>query len=337
MIAVGGSLYMKLTEIKKPLLADVVLNQQAENTDAPQVLNPRELFVNNGLAPEFTGATSWLNGEPQTLIALRGQVTLVHFWAYSSISSIRNLSHVNSWLKKYEDRGFKVVGIHTPQFNFEKVPTNIESAIKRYAIPYPIALDNNYKTWNAYHNQFWPAIYLIDKDGNIVYTQYGEGNYDRTEKAIRTLVGIEGSFNIPTAPQASFSQTPDINFGLVKLNNFGGAEKPIPFPQIYVFPSKLAKNKFALEGNWVFNQESALHTKGYARIKLNFTASKVFIVGQSVNPVTLKVYVDGRLEKGVVIKDSDLYQLYDSDAEANHTMEIEIQQDGFEAFAFTFE
>ncbi len=298
---------------------------------------PQELLKNFGVAPDFVGLEAkWFNSDPLNKEKLKDKVVLVNFWNYSSINSIRTLPQITKWYDSYKDQGLVVVGIHTPEFNFEKVPLNVESAIKKYAIGYPVALDNNYKTWTAYKNQFWPAQYLINKDGNIVYTHFGEGKYERTELAIRTLLGLEGEFEIAPQDNGSSANTPEIYFGLTRLKNFGGTEKPGNESQIFIFPPKLKANQFALEGSWSFTQEAAIHNRGFGRIKLNFDAAKVFLVAQSNKPTTIRVYVDGKLIKGVVVSNSDLYQLFDSLAPGQHTMEIEVPDDGFQAFTFTF-
>lgn len=308
-----------------------------DTEDNPEVeTDPKNLFKNYGPAPEFAGIEKWLNNDPVTKDQLKGKVVLINFWTYSDINSIRTVPYLAKWQETYKDQGLAVIGVHTPEFNFEKVSLNVESAIKKYGIAYPVALDNSYKTWTAYKNQFWPAIYLIDKDGNIVYTHYGEGKYDITEKAIRILLGLEGEFVLPEAPVQNQAKTPEIYFGLSRLANFGGTEKPNNGAQIFTFPAKLKANQFALEGNWEFNQEAAVHTKGFGRIKLNFNAAKVFMVAQSNKPTTIKVYVDGKLIKGVVVSNSDLYELYNSLSGGQHTMEIEVPDDDFQAFTFTF-
>jgi hypothetical protein len=147
---------------------------------------------------------------------------------------------------------------------------------------------------------------------------------------------MEGPFEVPSPPQTNQAQTPEIYFGLARSKNFGGTEKPDTTEQIFTLPKKLAANKFALEGTWQFNQEAAVHTKGFGKIKLNFNAAKVFMVAKSAEPLTLKIYIDGQLMKGVVVSESNLYQLYDSLSGGVHTMEIEIPAGGFEAFTFTF-
>ena len=138
-----------------------------------------------GKAPEFTGIGKWLNSEPLTVAGLRGKVVLVDFWTYSCINCINTLPHVRQWYDKYRDKGLVVVGVHTPEFAFEKSTGNVQAALKRFDIRYPVAQDNAYATWNAWRNQYWPALYLVDANGNVVYKHFGEGQYAETEAAIQ--------------------------------------------------------------------------------------------------------------------------------------------------------
>jgi len=140
---------------------------------------------NNQQAPEFTGIDNWLNSAPLNMQQLRGKVVLVDFWTYTCVNCINTLSHVESWHQKYKDQGLVVVGVHTPEYPFERETKNVKAAIAQYGLHYPVAQDNRYATWNAYGNQYWPAFYLIDKKGRIVYSHYGEGDYAQTEAAIR--------------------------------------------------------------------------------------------------------------------------------------------------------
>ena len=139
-------------------------------------------------APEFTGIDKWLNTEPLTVSQLRGKVVLVDFWTYTCINCIRTLPYVKGWHEKYKDQGLVVVGVHTPEYPFERSTDNVKTAIKRFGIPYAVAQDNQYATWNAYGNRYWPAVYLIDKQGRVVYQHFGEGDYAETEAKIRTLL-----------------------------------------------------------------------------------------------------------------------------------------------------
>jgi len=147
---------------------------------------------NSTPAPEFTGIDKWLNSDPLTIKQLRGKVVLVDFWTYTCDNCINTLSNVKDWNRKYKDQGLVVVGVHTPEYPFERDTTNVEKAIKRFGITYPVAQDNEYATWGAYNNQYWPAFYLIDKQGRVVYTHFGEGNYAQTEAQIQALLAQKG-------------------------------------------------------------------------------------------------------------------------------------------------
>lgn len=145
-----------------------------------------------GPAPEFTGIERWLNSEPLSLAQLRGRVVLVDFWTYACINCIRTLPHVNRWAELYTPQGLTVVGVHTPEFPFERTTSNVEVAMRRHGVKHPVAQDNRYGTWKAYSNQYWPAAYLIDAQGRIRYKHFGEGEYERTEAVIRALLAARG-------------------------------------------------------------------------------------------------------------------------------------------------
>ncbi|MFL9896940.1 thioredoxin family protein [Paraburkholderia fungorum] len=150
---------------------------------------PTANMINNGtIAPEFTGIDKWLNSDPLTLQQLRGKVVLVDFWTYTCINCIHVLPYVKTWNQKYKDQGLVVVGVHTPEYPFERDTDNVRKAIKRFDITFPVAQDNRYATWNAYGNQYWPAFYLVDKKGHVVYTHFGEGDYEQTEAKIKALL-----------------------------------------------------------------------------------------------------------------------------------------------------
>ncbi|HZZ10081.1 MAG TPA: thioredoxin family protein [Paraburkholderia sp.] len=139
-------------------------------------------------APEFAGISTWLNSEPLTIQKLRGKVVLVDFWTYTCINCINTLPYVKSWHQKYKDQGLAVIGVHTPEYPFERDTDNVKTAIRRFGITYPVAQDNQYATWTAYDNQYWPAFYLIDRKGEVVYSHFGEGDYAQTEAAIQALL-----------------------------------------------------------------------------------------------------------------------------------------------------
>jgi thiol-disulfide isomerase/thioredoxin len=140
------------------------------------------------VAPEFTGIDHWYNTPPLTMAGLRGKVVLVEFWTHECINCLHVLPHTKALYEKYAGQGLVVVGVHTPEYDSERVPANVQAAIKRYGITWPVATDNGYETWNAYGNQYWPALYLIDRDGRVVYRHFGEGNYEQTEERVRQLL-----------------------------------------------------------------------------------------------------------------------------------------------------
>lgn len=311
---------------------------QGEEIDETIISTDPAKFINSGPAPSLVGLTNWTNSSPLALADLTGKVVLINFWTYSCIDCTKAIPYMIKWHNTYKDQGLVTIGVHTPQFVFEKVTDNVNNAIKGQAIPYVVAQDNDFKTWIAYKNQFWPATYLIDKSGNLVYSQVGGGKYGQTEKAVRTLLGLEGDYQIPDLPAAvNPDQTPDIFTGLTKLSSsFGGSEKVSTDEQIYVFPKKLPKNKFALEGSWKFDQESAIHTKGYGRLITNFNAASISMVAQSPEPVTVKVYIDDLLVKGVVVKEIDDYLLFESLTRGTHTLRLELPDSTMQINSFIF-
>jgi len=170
----------------------------------PRALSGKELSLSDhGPAPEFTGISTWLNSSPLTVADLQGHVVLVQFWTYTCINWMRTLPYVTKWYETYKDKSFIVIGVHTPEFPFEKETNNVEQAIKRFGIAYPVAQDNRFSTWKAYQNYAWPAEYLVDKSGKIVLIQFGEGNYGKIEKAIARLVGGSVSDTEPDDPGLS--------------------------------------------------------------------------------------------------------------------------------------
>jgi thiol-disulfide isomerase/thioredoxin len=148
------------------------------------------------LAPGFMGIEHWINSEPLRMEGLRGKVVLVEFWTYSCINCIHVMPYVKQWHARYHDKGLVVVGVHTPEYGYERVTKNVEAAVKRFGIEYPVAQDNGYRTWNAYGNRYWPALYLVDQDGRVVYRHFGEGDYARTEATIRQTLGL-GAISTP--------------------------------------------------------------------------------------------------------------------------------------------
>jgi cytochrome c biogenesis protein CcdA/thiol-disulfide isomerase/thioredoxin len=293
-------------------------------------------FQNYGQAPEFTGIYHWLNSSPLTIKGLKGKVVLVDFWTYSCINCIRTLPYVTRWYDTYKNQGLVIVGVHTPEFSFEKNTNNVADAIHRFNIHYPVAQDNEYATWNAYNNKYWPAEYLIDKNGNIVYEHSGEGNYDHTENTIRELLGIGVNPNARTSTLGDI-QSPEMYFGTDRLEYLTPDQSPSASAKRYKLSSQLALNNFALEGTWRFANDHMVLLRSNGLIKLHFSSGKLFIVADSRGkPTTLKIRVDGKQRPDVTVGTSQLYTLFDSDDYSDHTAEIQIPDAGFEAFTFTF-
>ncbi len=293
-------------------------------------------LLNYGPAPEFAGIDTWLNSNPLTMQNLRGKTVLVDFWTYSCINCIRTLPYVTRWYDTYKDKGFVVIGVHTPEFAFEKDSNNVQAAISHFNIHYPVAQDNEYATWNAYGNHYWPAEYLIDKNGSIVHVHFGEGEYDVTENTIRALLGLQTMTMGTTAPNLTGIGSPEMYFGTARLQNLTPEQTPSSSPKTYAFPSASALNNFALEGTWQFNPDTMSLVNGPGKIRLTFHAGKIHLVASSKTPATVTITVDGKRQPSVTVADPKLYTLFDSNDYADHVIEISIDQPGFEAFTFTF-
>lgn len=291
---------------------------------------------NYGNAPEFTNIAKWLNSDPLTMQELRGKVVLIDFWTYSCINCIRTLPYVTGWHEKYKDNGLVVVGVHTPEFAFEKDTGNVQTATKRHGIDYPIAQDNDFGTWRAYNNRYWPAHYLIDQNGKIVYTHFGEGKYQETEQAIQQLLGMGDQNEMADTSVSRYVKTPEIYFGLSRLELLSKNQQALPTMQQYNFPSELQLNNFSLEGKWSFGEESASLNGGTGKIMLNFYSQDVHMVAQSRSEATVKIYIDQELTKTVKVKDSGLYTLFEGPNSKQRMLRLEIEGVGFEAFTFTF-
>ncbi|MGD0320411.1 MAG: cytochrome c biogenesis protein DipZ [Acidimicrobiales bacterium] len=239
-----------------------------------------------GKAPEFAGITSWLNtpgGRPLTLGELRGKVVLVDFWTYSCINCQRALPHVEAWYRAYHDDGLEVVGVHTPEFAFEHVVSNVAQAALQLGVRYPVAIDDGYKTWNAYGNEYWPAEYLIDASGELRHVEFGEGDYGTTETLIRELlVAADPSVRLTSRTDVpdrtpTLPITPESYLGYERLQNLVGSTVVRDRPATYRFPTSLPLDELALSGTWTVGPESATAGAG-ASLELSFQASDVYLV-----------------------------------------------------------
>jgi thiol-disulfide isomerase/thioredoxin len=290
----------------------------------------------HGPAPEFTGTSTWLNSSPLTMAGLKGRVILVQFWTYSCVNCLRTLPYVTKWYEKYKDKGFIVIGVHTPEFAFERETGNVETAIKRFGISYPVAQDNQYRTWKAYENQYWPAEYLIDKSGKIVATQFGEGGYSQIENAIARLVGDSPPDGKDKDPDLSAIGSPEMYFGteknsgaIVSSQDSGAGER------YYASPESVPLDRLALSGTWKLSGDNATLSADGGEVLLRFRAPKVNLVMGSQSPQTLSMTVDGEPQPPVTVQGSQLYSLF-SGASGVHVLRLTIPKAGLSAFTFTF-
>jgi len=250
-------------------------------------------------APEFTGIQKWLNGPPQSIKALKGKVVLVDFWTYSCINCIRNDVYLEKWYNTYKTDNFVVVGIHAPEFSFEQVPANVEKALKDQDITYPVGLDNNLATWNAYNNQSWPAGYLIDASSTVRRIHNGEGDYTQTEQAIRTLLTANGAKLGAMASESddvpiSADQTPETYFGSARAGNYVGSPALGNVPlATYTAVSNLPVNDWTLSGTWEVDNDKII-ARGNSVLKFHVAAKNVYLVGGSSGLATVGVKLDGK-------------------------------------------
>jgi len=300
-------------------------------------------FENYGKAPEFAGITQWLNlpagRQALTMASLRGKIVLVDFWTYSCINCIRTLPYITKWYDTYKDMGLVVVGVHTPEFAFEKVTDNVKTAIERHKINYPVAQDNDYGTWQAFTNQYWPAKYLIDQEGKVVYTHFGEGDYNITEAAIRKLLKLDSKTpsndTVNELPSLSGARSPEMYFGYSREEHMPQTYKP-NVAQRFDWLRGQEMNQYQLEGTWKIENERAILQSESGRIRLGYKGSEVNMVASSPNGSKLKILVNNVEQTPVMVKGSQLYTLFKEDAVTEHELIIEITGSGFEAFTFTF-
>lgn len=289
-------------------------------------------------APEFTGIDHWINSPPLTIRELRGKVVLIDFWTYSCINCLRTFPYVTHWYDKYKKDGLVVIGVHSPEFDFEKSTANVKQAVKHFHINYPVAQDNEMATWNAWHNQFWPAEYLVDKQGNVVLHHFGEGHYEEMEAAIRKQLGLPPATDDAVKNSTDFSGigSPEMYFGSNRLQNLVEPESPTASSHDYQAPDTLPLNRFALDGRWKITPEFAQFLGQNGEIRLHFKAGKLHMVANSDKPVTLSVTVDGKSQPPVTVHMSQLYTLFDSHDYHDHVVTIKIPKAGLRAFTFTF-
>jgi thiol-disulfide isomerase/thioredoxin len=317
-----------------------------------------------GELPSLGGATAWLNSEPLTPAGLRGKVVLVQFWTYTCINWRRTLSYVRAWAQKYKDKGLVVIGVHTPEFPFEKNIDNIRWAAKDMMVNYPIAVDSDYAIWGAFNNEYWPALYLVDAQGRIRYHHFGEGEYEQSERMIQKLLSDAGAGGVAqtlvsgdasgaeVAADWNDLRSPESYVGYARTENFASPGGVAPDKErVYAVPGKLDLNQWALSGDWRIDRGAAALKQANGRITYRFHARDLnLVMGPAAGrrSVRFRVLIDGRAPGAAhgtdvdgqgygTVSEQRLYQLIrQSQPIVDRQFEIEFLDPGVEAFDFTF-
>ena len=316
-----------------------------------------------GRLPDLGGAVGWLNSAELNGKSLRGKVVLVDIWTYSCINSLRQLPYMKAWAAKYKDAGLVVIGVHSPEFGFEKERTNVEKAVQDYKVMYPVAIDSDLKIWDGFNNRYWPADYIIDAKGRIRYHHSGEGDYDKSERVIQELLkengatGVDGSLvavsgnGVEAAPGADV-RSPETYVGYGRTENFASPERLAQDSRkTYSSPANPALNQWGLSGSWNVGAESAVLQAGPGKILFRFHGRDLHMVlapGKDGKAVRFKVTLDGAApgEDGGVdvsgdgageVREPRLYQLIrQKGAVRDRTFVIEFLDPGVRTFSFTF-
>jgi len=317
-----------------------------------------------GQLPSLGGATGWLNSPPLTAASLRGKVVLIDVWTYTCINWLRTLPYVRAWAEKYKDQGLVVIGVHSPEFEFEKNVDNVRRAAKDMRVDYPIAIDSDFAIWRALKNQYWPALYVVDAQGRIRHHYFGEGEYDQSERVIQQLLAEAGAGGVghelvsvdargaEVAADWGNLKSPENYVGYERTENFaspGGAV--LAKPRVYAAPAQLKLNHWGLSGDWTMQKQATVLNKANGRIAYRFHARDLHLVMGPAAPgtsVRFRVLIDGQppgAAHGVDVDDQGngkvteqrLYQLIrQAKPIADRQFEIEFLDSGVEAFAFTF-
>jgi thiol-disulfide isomerase/thioredoxin len=298
-------------------------------------------------APDFAGIDGWLNTTPLTLSDLRGKVVLIDFWTFSCVNCVRTIPHLKVLYDAYKSDGFVIVGVHSPEFDFEMVPANVAAAVTRLGVTWPVAIDSQMATWNAYQNQYWPAEYLLDQQGRIAYTSFGEGDYTQTDAAVAALLNVHTA-PLPSSTPVPSNTTPELyagsERGQLADNEAYGA---LGAPQKYPDPgAPQAQNAIQVTGTWT-DQGQYLQADTSGHVRLNFTADTVYIVaGTPGAALPVSVKLDGKLvgpgSRGAALTGSsftvtrqDLFQLLAGISPGYHLIDLTVPA-GFRIYTFTF-
>lgn len=322
----GTGFVLSFSKVKNNLLTPQTMLLRAINKPYPM--------------PQIEGIAAWINSDPIKREQLNHHVVLVDFWTYSCINCIRILPYLKDWYAKYHDKGLLIVGVHSPEFEFEKNLENVKNAVAKFGIKYPVALDNNFITWRNYNNRYWPAHYLIDKNGIVVYQHFGEGEYDVMENNIRYLLGLQRVESNPTKV-ANFPQTPETYLGYSRANQFKSPE--IVGRNIikkYSYPESLSVDEWALLGEWRITPEYIVSASADAAIKLHFRATKVYAVfgNSSKQAVAVSIFLNGNLVAKEIIGAANyaLHPLIEGKDYFSGMLELVISAPGLEIYTFTF-
>jgi cytochrome c biogenesis protein CcdA/thiol-disulfide isomerase/thioredoxin len=338
------------------------VNQSAMTAAKPAAGTPEALPV-EGALPPLTGAVEWINSPPLTTPGLRGKIVLVDFWTYSCINCLRSIPYVRAWAEKYRSQGLVVIGVHSPEFAFEKNLDNVRKAVKDLKIDYPVAIDNDYAIWRAFGNEYWPAHYFIDAQGRIRHHHFGEGEYDESEKVIQRMLAEAGASGISTdlvkvdargaqaAADMANIESPETYLGYKRGENFASPEDVVhDQPRAYSAPPNFRLNQWALAGDWTIEEERSVSNQPDARIAFRFRARDLHLVlgPHDGKPVRFRIRIDGQPPgedhgmdtdadgKGTITEER-LYQLVrQSKSVTERQFEIEFLDPGAQAFAFTF-
>lgn len=348
-------IYLESNNSASPLTPD-----QIQTLETPSTTSTQSKTSSNPVAVELVDPEGYFNlpvnaTTNTTTLHLQDyvgkQIILVDFWTYSCINCQRTIPHLNDLYEKYHNQGLLMVGVHAPEFDFEKDPQNVKRAIEKFQIKYPVVQDNDMHTWQAYQNRYWPHKYLIDLTGHIVYDHIGEGGYEETEAVIQDLLQQRATIlgtnltttnvehqPLPPEPTYNHPLTPEIYMGYAySRNQFGNREGWQPQKSVnYSFPSSLTPDLFYLEGTWLNNKDNMILQSTSGRIGLRYSARAVNIVAGADSPVNLTVYKDGKEYKTLTIKNYDLYPLIDDQEYGTHELSIKVSQPGLMAFTFTF-
>jgi cytochrome c biogenesis protein CcdA/thiol-disulfide isomerase/thioredoxin len=327
-------------QLREKLNLGGLVNDQ--NRELSNCTNGAPELESCGTAPDITGITGWLNtpnGSAIDLKSLRGKVVLVDFWAYSCINCQRAVPHIVDWYAAYKDAGFEVIGVHTPEYAFERVPANVESGAKDLGITYPIALDPSYSTWTNYRNRYWPAKYLIDANGTVRHIKFGEGDYAQTETLIRQLLSdAKPGVTLPNPTEAADTTpppdlTPETYLGVGKVVNYGGNGRYDEGSATFSYPDRLPDDTFALQGDWALDYQGATANAANSSIKLNYRARNVYLVVGGTGTIT--VTRNGESKDIPVSGPPTLRQIVGDDEVERGLAEVRLSQ-GLQAFSFTY-